>query len=226
MAMSTDNPYAGTDNESQWQAGYDSGIASPGGIPDTPLVLESDQATIWSEGALAGFTDGQQQGFQAPLNPTGGEQPESIVKVIIHAADTTLEAGITISEIYKMIVAIGKGTFEVGALPISIFLLLLSVEQDPPPTFTDELQSALLNKCREIGQTEVFTALCRHSDHSDTGDWFLDRGYWHGTLNFSYTPSFQEAEAHLSVHTDAAGDVGVAHFITSAADDYEFLIVQ
>ena len=52
--MATDNPYAGTPNESQWQAGYDSGIASPDGMPSAPLVLESDQSAIWSEGALAG----------------------------------------------------------------------------------------------------------------------------------------------------------------------------
>src|ERR1700752_299897 len=92
-AMGTDNPYAGTDNEAQWQAGYDSGIASPGGVPDPPLVLESDHATIWSEGALAGFTDGQQQGFQTPLNPNppSGEQPESIVKAFYHGSDLVIE---------------------------------------------------------------------------------------------------------------------------------------
>jgi len=226
MTMATDNPYSGTDNESQWQAGYDSGIASPGGVPPTPLVLESDQGTIWSEGALAGFTDGQQDGFRAPLNPTGAEQPEAMGVVILHAADTTGEAVMTTVELYKFVAALGKGAFELGALPISIFLLLLSLESAPPPTITDQMQNALQNACGNIGQSDVFTALCRRSDHSGTGDWFFDNGYWHGTLNFGYWAAYQEAVEHLSEHQDAAGDVGVAHYATAAPDSFEFLILQ
>ena len=225
--MSTDNPYAGTDNESQWQAGYDTGIASPGGIPPTPLVLEPDQGTIWSEGALAGFTDGQQDGFQAPLNPTGGEQPESLGVVILHAVDTTGEGVLSTWEFYKFLAsAIGKGPLTVGALPISLFLLVLSVEQAPPPTITDQMQSALQNAVSGMGKVDVFAALCRLDDHSDTGDWFFDNAYWHGTLNFDYWSAFQEAEEHLSEHPDAIGSVGVAHYTTAAPDSYEFLIVQ
>lgn len=218
--MSTDNPYAGTDNESQWQAGYDSGIASPGGVPDTPLVLEPDQATIWSEGALAGFTDGQQQGFHTPLNPTSGEQPESILKAVAHGTDITYE-------VYEIAhVAATVPVALVTVLPIAVFLILLAVESDPSPTLDAQVGNALLAKCQEIGQSEVFTAMCRRSDHSDTGDWFLNQGFWHGALNFEYTGAFSEAEAHLSEHTDALGDVGVAHFMTSSPGDYEFLILQ
>jgi hypothetical protein len=217
--MSTDNPYAGTDNESQWQAGYDSGIASPSGVPNTPLVLDPDQGTIWSEGALAGFTDGQQQGFQTPLNPTSGEEPESIFKAVVHGTEITYE-------VYEIVKVLGAKPIAVTALPVAVFLILLSLESDPPPTLDDQVGNALLAKCREIGQSEVFTALCRRSDHSGTGDWFLDHGFWHGALSFEYTAAFQQAEAHLSEHTDAIGDVGVAHFMTSAPRDYEFLIIQ
>lgn len=223
--MTTDNPYAGTPDESQWQAGYDSGIASPGGIPSTPLILASDQGTIWSEGALAGFTDGEQEGFHTPLNPPG-EQPDSAVKVVIDSVDTGLEAGIVLKESFKFGAQLSKGVFELGALPISVFLLLLSVESPPPPTVTAQLQAALEAKCAETGQDEVFAALCRNSDHSDTGDWFLNQGYWHGNLNLDFWPAYQDAVAHFSVHPDAAGNVGVAHYLDSAPDQFEFIILQ
>lgn len=217
--MSTDNPFAGTENESQWQAGYDSGIASPGGVPEAPLVLESDQAAIWSEGALAGFTDGQQEGFQTPLNPTSDEQPESLLKMVVHGTDI-------LYELYEIRKVIGFSLKAATVVPLSVFLILLSLESDPPPTLDDQVENALLAKCGEIGRSEVFTALCRRSDHSDTGDWFFNNGYWHGALSFGYTAAFQEAEAHLSEHADAAGDVGVAHFTTAVPGNYEFLIIQ
>jgi hypothetical protein len=224
--MATDNPYAGTPNESQWQAGYDSGIASPGGIPSAPLVLESDQSAIWSEGALAGYTDGQQQGFQTPLNPPHGEQPDSIGKAIVEGVDTGGEAAMTIYELWKMARLIGTGAFELGSLPISVFLLLLSLESPPLPTIDEAMQDALLAKCTEIGQNELFAAMCRNSDHSSTGDAFFDNGFWHGALNFGFWPAYQEAVTHFSQHTDAVGNVGIAHYVAPSPDTFEFVILQ
>lgn len=223
----TDNPYAGTENELQWQAGYDAGITSPGGVPSPPLVLEQDQMTVWSEGALAGFEDGQSEGFQTPFNPPPhGEQPESWVQVAIHDADTGIEVAMAGVELWKFATVASKTVFSLPSLPLGAFMILLSLESAPPPTVTDQFQFALQAKCDEIAQSDVFAPLCRNDDHSNTGDWFFDNGYWHGALQFSFWPAYQEAVGHFASHPDAILNVGVAHYTNVAPDGYEFVILQ
>lgn len=78
--MTTLNPYAGGEYETDWQSGYDAGITSPAGPPEPPGVLVDESArVVWSEGALAGYEEGLREGFreaEPPEPDEGSEEPD------------------------------------------------------------------------------------------------------------------------------------------------------
>lgn len=233
----TENPYAGTENESFWQSGYDEGIASPGGVPSPPDVLEEEGRTIWSEGALAGYQDGEREGFHVPINPggNGGEHGENPVAVAGHM----IETGHVVYEGYE----VGKHLWEFGTaadavasgealgaaiggglfLGISTLVLLVALESPPSPPITDQTARGLASVAASSGRDELFVALCVNQEHSASGDAILAQGYWHGDLATSFTPAWQEAESHLNEHPDALGSVMVAHFSVAAPTQLELL---
>jgi hypothetical protein len=73
-------------------------------------------------------------------------------------------------------------------------------------------------------QGEIFAALCRNSNYSDAGDWFVDIGYWHGYLNPAFWSAYQGAAAHSPTNPDAAGNV--AHYMAMTDDTLKFIIAQ
>ena len=66
----------------------------------------------------------------------------------------------------------------------------------------------------------------RDADYSDTGGWFVDDGYWHGYLNPVLLIGLSGRGGAFSYHPDAAGNVGVAHYVAMTDDALEFNIAQ
>jgi hypothetical protein len=225
-----DNPYVGTENESDWQAGYDAGIASPGGVPEAPdgVLVDDAARAIWAEGALAGHQDGQQHGFIVPMNVEPQEPQHGGPGTAIHwmgygmdATDLVLE-GIAVK---KHVATLGApGALGPGlALALGAFILLVTLEEPPDPPLSAQAREALANAAAASGRDELFVALCGQTSHSSNGDSILAQGYWHGDLATSFTPAWQQAETHLVEEPDALGWLVVAHFSAGSPDMIELI---
>jgi hypothetical protein len=226
-----DNPYVGGDYEPYWQNGYDAGIGSPGGPPAVPDVLVEEAArTVWSEGALAGYQDGLQHGFEVPLHAGDDEHPEeSVVGHVVEVGEIVIDGYSLTKHIWKFaseeeaVEAVGLGIGGGAFLAISVLVLLVALETPPGPPITDETTRALANVATASGRDELFVALCLRATHSGSGDHILAQGYWHGDVATSFTPAWQQAQVHLSEDPNALGAVMVAHFAAHTPDQLELI---
>ncbi|MGA5816514.1 hypothetical protein ACPC54_01430 [Kitasatospora sp. NPDC094028] len=201
--MPTANPYAGTDNEKWWQDGYDVGISHPPDPPEPPYVLETDTQTIWSEGALAGNTDGGAEGWWVHLDADGEGLKPTEPELASAGGHVAAEAGLELAGHFIKSI---KGW---SLLPISVYLMLLDLESfDPTWDQVRGVAAAALNKsCGDKGCSELFLPMCVTSGHSVSGDPLLDAGYWHGKLFMDFNSALPDTQAHASDNPDHATGV-------------------
>jgi hypothetical protein len=234
----TDNPYIGTDAEADWQAGYDAGRASTDGVVSPPDDFAGD-ATAWTEGSEAGYADAQAEASP----PDESSEPVEADEWIEYAkgAGHLLETGMAaydgyhaVSKVYKVLraggsvaAAAGAGAGSAIAAAVGGLVLLIELESPPLPTLSEETMSALAASASGSGYTEVFLAVCGTQNHSQTGDFVLDRGFWHGPSAYtSFSSALQDAQAHLSESPEELGSVYVARFAVATPDQIELLQVE
>jgi hypothetical protein len=212
--MPATNPYRETDNAPWWDAGYGEAICHPPDIPTPPMVLQPETATIWSEGALAGNTDGRAEGWCVHLDvDRGGLKPEGpelelagghlAAEVVLHVAQKFLK--------------VRAG----GLLPVTALLVILDLETfDPTDDQVINLAgNALARYCQEQNCGELFLPTCVSKGHALSGDPLLDAGYWHGKAYMDdWDAAFKEADAHATDQPDHV--VGVIRWSSTNTNRY------
>lgn len=175
-----------------WQAGYDAGVSSPAGAPQSPLTRDPDYMDAWAEGATAGNADGQSEGWR--LCPVGEDADRPATRAQDIKPQSSGETGDTAS-------AFGAAWSSVGSLPLRVLLHHVAPEAD---TFlTSQLAGSALNRAlTELGGTDrLYLPVCLSPPHDLAGDPVLDAGYWHGSASESFDSARVEAELHARVRT-------------------------
>jgi hypothetical protein len=213
--MTTANPYAGTDHESDWAYGYQYGQQNPADanpIAPVPYDPSSDAAQVWCEGALAGQHDVQ-------VNPVTYPPPEEhnpfVEPVTVYTAEKITE-----------IVEHGVSKVSWWPNPIVVFVELILAEEPPPELATDlnVLARWFRQKCSDANITDAYMAYCQNTSasHSGGSDALFNAGWWHGAMYLGdYTSATNEAIAHIRNQPGCAGQAGVMHYATATPNDLE-----
>lgn len=139
----------------------------------------------------------------------------------VSKAYTVLRAGGSVTS------AAAAGAGSAIAAAIGGLILLIELESPPLPTLSEETMAALAASASGSGYDEVFLAVCGTENHSQTGDFILDRGFWHGPSAYaSFSPALQDAQAHLSENPEELGSVFVARFAVATPSQIELVQVE
>lgn len=201
--MGTANPYVNSAYEAEWQDGYDIAISHPPNVPDPWYVLEPDAQAVWSEGALAGNTDGYAEGWFIRLDADGEGLKPSEPELLAIGGHLAFEG--VIHGVAHFGPRFGLKSFSgIATLPLTAFLILLDLESFPPEgdTVRGIVAGALSRVCGERGCGELFLPTCVSTGHTTGGDPLLDAGYWHGRLFMGWDGAMPEADAHLTEYPD------------------------
>jgi len=179
------------------------------------MVLEPNTATIWSEGALAGNTDGKAEGWCVHLDVDGSGLRPTEAEILPAAGHLTGDVVLHIlGHVCKKI----KGG---GMLPVTALLVILDLETFSPTA--DQVialaGNALSKFCQDKNCGELFLPTCVSSGHGQNGDPMLDAGYWHEKAYMDdWDAAFKAADAHAADAPDHV--VGVIRWSSTNSNPY------
>ncbi|MDT0341358.1 hypothetical protein [Streptomyces litchfieldiae] len=199
------NPYAGTDHEESWRQGFTAGFTFPDQVMEAPLVLESEQRTVYSEGVLAGqdaATQGQALLSVTPSDNAFGETAGHIAEAV-HVVGDVRHAVHTV-HVGRQLSAFGTAGWG-GFWAVVLFAVLGPnraeehyfdrAARESLRRFHDDLAGAGL-----AGGVELYMPACDLLHGTREDDVMTQQGWWHGMVYPYWEPA--QAEGHQHEHPE------------------------